>query len=70
MRWLAEAMKPLYALTKPRTPFEWTELCETEFQKLKKDMTTTPVLAFPNNDDSIMDTDTSDSAIGGALYRN
>ena len=64
---LAEAMRPLYALTKP---FEWTERCEHTFQELKRDMTTTPVLAFPNNEDPfILDTDASDTAIGAALYQ-
>ena len=67
---LAETMKPLYALTKPKAPFEWTERCEHAFQQLKRDMTTTPVLAFPNNDDPfILDTDASDTAIGAALYQ-
>ena len=67
---LAETMRPLYALTKPRTPFEWTEGCEHAFQELKRDMTTTPVLAFPNNEDPfILDTDASDTAIGAALYQ-
>ena len=59
---LAETVKPLYSLTKPRAPFE--------FQQLKRDMTTTPVLAFPNNDDPfILDTDASDTAVGAALYQ-
>ena len=67
---LAETMKLLYTLTKPRAPFEWTESCEHAFQQLKRDMTTTPVLAFPNNDDPfILDTDASDTAIGAALYQ-
>ena len=46
---LSEKIKPLYALTKPKEPFEWTRSCETAFQELKHIMTTTPVLAFPNN---------------------
>ena len=34
-RGLAKTMKSLYALTKPRTSFEWTgvELCEAAFQR-------------------------------------
>ena len=63
-------MKPLYALTKPKELFEWTESCETAFQELKHVMTTTPVLPFPNNvDPFILDTDASDVAIGAALYQ-
>ena len=63
-------MKPLYWLTKPRAPFEWTERCEHAFQQLKRDMTTTPVLAFPNNDDPfILDADAFDTAVGAALYQ-
>ena len=45
---------------KPKEPFEWTDSCETAFQELKQVMTTTPVLAFPNNvDPFILDTDAS-----------
>ena len=67
---LAERLKPLYMLTKSRPPFEWTERCEHAFQQLKRDMTATPVLTFPNNDDPfILDTDASDTAVGAALYQ-
>ena len=67
---LAETMKPLYTLTKSRAPFEWTERCEHAFQQLKRDMSTTPVLAFPNNDDPfILGTDAFDTTIGAALYQ-
>ena len=63
-------MKPLYRLTKPWVPFEWTERCEHAFQQLKLDMTITPVLAFPNNDDPfILDTDAADTAVGAALHQ-
>lgn len=63
-------MKSLCALTKPEEPFEWTELCEAVFQKLKWEMTPTPVLAFPNNvDPFILDTYASDVEIGTALHQ-
>ncbi len=67
---LAETIKPLYALTKRGEVFEWTGACENAFQELKRVMTTTPVLAFPNNEDQFtLDTDASDFAIGAALYQ-
>ena len=66
---LAETIKPLYALTKRGELFEWTGSCESAFHELKRVMTTTPVLAFPNNEDPFtLDTDASDFAIGAALY--
>jgi hypothetical protein len=30
-------------------PFEWTKKCEKRFQELKTKLTTTPVLAVPEN---------------------
>ena len=67
---LSETMKPLHTLTKPKEPFVWTDACEIAFQKLKQEMTTTPVLALPNNLYLfILDTDASDVAIGAALYQ-
>ena len=67
---LAETIKPPYALTKRGEVFKWTGACENAFQELKRVMTTTPVLAFPNNEDQFtLDTDASDFAIGAALYQ-
>jgi hypothetical protein len=67
---LAGMATTLYALTKDKALFVWSDDCELAFQKLKKIITTTPVLAFPNATDKfIIDTDASDHAIGAALYQ-
>ena len=43
----AEIASPLYALLKKDQKFEWNEECEESFIKLKKALTTAPVLKFP-----------------------
>ncbi|CAL8119337.1 unnamed protein product [Prunus armeniaca] len=40
---------PLTRLTRKDVKFEWTKECEQGFQELKKRLTTTPVLALPDN---------------------
>ena len=67
---LAELLNPLYTLTKRGTTFAWTDSCEEAFQQLKQMLSSTPVLAYPNNDDPyILDTDASDFAVAAALYQ-
>ena len=39
--------KPLTALLKKNTPFQWNEKCQYSFERLKEAFTTTPVLALP-----------------------
>ncbi|MCG8033577.1 MAG: Ty3/Gypsy family RNase HI domain-containing protein, partial [Candidatus Thiodiazotropha taylori] len=49
-------------------PFYWSGECEDAFEKLKKKMTESPVLAHPDfTKPFILDTDASDIAIGGVL---
>ena len=67
---LAGLLTPLYALTKPGAEFKWTEECEKIFCQLKERLSTTPLLAYPNNEDPyILDTDASDLSVGAALYQ-
>ncbi|CAL8168609.1 unnamed protein product [Prunus armeniaca] len=40
---------PLTRLTRKDVTFEWTEECEQSFQELKKQLTTAPVLALPDD---------------------
>ena len=59
---------PLYRLTKKNTKFHWSEDCEKAFVILKEKLTSTPVLAYPNETDTfILDTDASLWAAGAVL---
>ena len=40
--------KPMIELLQKNAPFAWNEACEQSFQELKKRLTTTPILAFPD----------------------
>jgi hypothetical protein len=40
--------KPITELLKNKVKFNWTSECNEAFEKLKKLLTTTPVLAQPN----------------------
>lgn len=39
---------PLYALSRKNTPFVWSDQCEAAFRRLKKRLSSTPVLAHPD----------------------
>ena len=61
---------PLTALTKKGQKFEWSSDCQTAFETLKSRLTEAPILAYPSSnpaDKFILDTDASDSGIGGVL---
>ena len=59
---------PLHALTKKDAPFVWSEACEVSFTKLKDQLTTAPVLAFPNfREPFILETDASGAGLGAVL---
>ncbi|WMV54143.1 hypothetical protein MTR67_047528 [Solanum verrucosum] len=58
-------------LTKKEIPFEWTEKCEENFQKLKTLLTTTPILALPvEGKDFIIYRDASHSGLGAVLMQD
>jgi len=66
----ATIARPLHNLTKKGATFEWTPACEASFQELKRALTSTPVLIAPCDEGVyILDTDTSDSAVGAVLQQ-
>ena len=63
-------LTPIYQLTKKGIPFVWSEECETAFKKIKKALTSTPVLAMPNEQGHfILVSDTSIVGCGATLYQ-
>jgi len=64
----AEIASPLHALSRKGVVFNWTHDCQVAFQKLKKVLTSSPVLAMPSESGTfILDTDASNLAIGSVL---
>ncbi len=62
---------PLTRLTEKTREFKWTNQCEEAFQTLKRALTSTPILAFPDlSKDAnpfILNTDAIGHAIGAVL---
>ena len=68
MKNFALIAKPLHELTKKSTNFVWSDQCQTSFDNLRKELSTTPVLAHPDfKERFILDTDASQYAIGVVL---
>jgi len=65
----ASIASPLHKLTeKPKTNFQWTSQCQEAFDCLKTHLILPPVLAIPDWSRSfLLDTDASDTGIGGFL---
>ena len=64
----AEMAKPLHQLTERSKPFCWTDNCDQAFKRLKEQLTTPPVLVFPDfSREFLLDTDASDHGIGAVL---
>ena len=64
----ANIASPLYKLTEKEALFQWTEQCDEAFNKLKHDLTTAPVLAYPIAAGKFtLDTDASEKGIGAVL---
>ena len=64
----AEIAAPLHALTGKYAQFEWSEECQTAFEKLNGALTTSPVLAIPSDIGRyILYTDVNESSIGAVL---
>lgn len=64
-------MSPLTSLLKKNSKWSWGENQQAGFVKLKKCLTTSPVLACPDFDlDFVLQTDASDTGIGAVLTQN
>jgi hypothetical protein len=64
----AQIARLLHELTKKDKSWEWTEVHQTAFEKLKSQFTKTPMLAMPNMDLPMrIECDTSDFAYGAIL---
>jgi hypothetical protein len=59
---------PLYNLLKKNTAFHWTDQCEEAFRTLKRCLTSSPILAYPDHSGRfVLDTDASAYGIGAVL---
>ena len=59
---------PLHCLTRKDAPFIWSDSCQESFDMLKKMLTSTPVLTFPNfQQPFILETDASGLGLGAVL---
>ncbi len=64
----ADLARPLHKLTEQSQRFIWTEDCQAAFDKLKRALTSSPILAYPTPDDLfILDTDASNIGLGAVL---
>ena len=64
----SKLVSPLTGLTKKDTPFEWTSICQTQFNTLKQRFTSAPILQhFDPKLQAYVETDASDYAIGTIL---
>jgi len=64
----AKIAAPLHALTKKNQSFVWTEETQTAFETLRNALTSSPILAMPNDSDMfILDSDACDHTIGAVL---
>ena len=60
--------RPLIQFTKIDIPFNWNEVCDIAFTKLKRCLTGPDILAFPMRDEEfILDTDAGKYSIGAVL---
>lgn len=59
---------PLYNLLRDNVKFEWTDLCQKSFEKLKLALTSSPIMAHYRDDgDLVLYTDASYDGIGAIL---
>ena len=64
----SQIAKPLYQLIEQSKPFCWTGECGQAFQRLREQLTTPPVLVFPDfSREFLLDTDASDQGISAVL---
>ena len=68
MEGYAEVAGPLYRLTGKKAAWQWRQIEQRAFEKLKEMMVTTPTLVFPDPERPIrLKTDASGYAVGGIL---
>ena len=64
----ADIARPLHKLTEKGKAFQWSDECSRSFAQLKEHLTSSPILAYPDEKSVfILDTDASDAAIGSVL---
>ena len=64
----AQLARPLHRLTERTAPFTWSHECQESFDQLRERLCSTPILAYPDfQRPFILDTDASDTGIGGVL---
>ena len=64
----SDVAEPLINLTRKGVRFKWAESCQEAFDKLKRALTSAPVLAYPDPEKSyILDTDASNYGMGAVL---
>ena len=64
----SQIVLPLYRLTGKQVPFHWTKECNDAFEKLKGQLISAPIMAYPTDTGKyLLDTDASDVAIGAVL---
>ena len=62
---------PLTRLTKKEEPFLWSEACQRSFDKLKRRLTSAPVLTLPSEQDGfVVYCDASRQGLGCVLMQN
>ncbi len=67
----AHHAKPLTELTRKGVRFAWSEACQAAFEKIKRELMSAPVLAYPQPDRPYhIFTDASDVALGGVLMQS
>ena len=60
--------RPLHKASETKSSFTWTEETQETFEKLKKHLSSTPILAFPDVEEPfILNTDANSTAMGAVL---
>ena len=60
--------QPLHRLTCKNTEFDWSDECQSAFERLKELLVTSPILAYPNfQRDFLLETDASHQGLGAVL---
>jgi hypothetical protein len=66
----AHLARPLHELTKKNKIWQWTDNCQTAFDRLKEIFLTAPVLTMPDTTKPfVLQTDASDRAIGAVIMQ-